>query len=219
MTTTNAIGAAQDTPNAASIDQKIYPDSAATKAEATPSGENAPAIEATPKDEKKPEGDKPKEGEQAPPAEFKLVMPKDSLLDAARVEAVTSFAKEKGLTPEQAQSVLDNESALLASHVQNQQQQYAAQMQKWTSDIQADPELGGVNFKESAHLAKQVAERFGTPELIKQLQDTGLGNHPELVRVFARIGKAMDNDKLIRPGSSGDSGRKSHADVLYPSGR
>ena len=219
MTTTNANGAAQDTTNAASVENKIYPEGAKPNAEAAKPAD-APASNEAPKDEvKQPEGEKPKDGGQAAHAEFKLVLPKDSLLDAARVEAVTSFAKEKGLNPEQAQAILNQESALLADHIQNQQKQYDAQLQKWTSEIQSDPELGGANFKESAHLAKQVAEKFGTPELLKQLQVTGLGNHPELVRVFARIGKAMDNDKLIRPGSSSEGSKKSHADVLYPNAR
>jgi hypothetical protein len=32
---------------------------------------------------------------------------------------------------------------------------------------------------------------FGTPELFNMLESTGVGDHPEAVRAFARVGKAL----------------------------
>lgn len=55
-------------------------------------------------------------------------------------------------------------------------------------------------------------DKFGSPELKQYLNETGLGNHPELVRIFANIGKAMSEDGLVT-GNSG--GVKSAADVLF----
>jgi hypothetical protein len=58
-------------------------------------------------------------------------------------------------------------------------------------------------------------QQFGTPELKAALEQTGMGNHPELVRLFAKVGKAMGEDSLVAGGkSSGGSG--SIVDAFYP---
>jgi len=46
------------------------------------------------------------------------------------------------------------------------------------------------------------------------LDQTGMGNHPELVRTFAQIGKAISEDKIHMGNQS--HGERSAADILYP---
>ena len=68
------------------------------------------------------------------------------------------------------------------------------------------------------HLVRnQVDERvdldlFGTPELKTYLNDTGLGNHPDLVKAFVKIGKAMSEDGMV---DGSNQGQRSAAEVLY----
>lgn len=63
-------------------------------------------------------------------------------------------------------------------------------------DLQADPEVGGKNLNESrAHSAKAIAHFI--PDATKRsefstfLNESGLGNHPLLVRVIAGAGKLL----------------------------
>ena len=62
-----------------------------------------------------------------------------------------------------------------------------------------------------------------TPELVAALDSTGLGNHPELVRMCVRIGKAMREDTFhTGSGTKGsDSGDpfQSAANKLYPTSK
>jgi hypothetical protein len=59
------------------------------------------------------------------------------------------------------------------------------------SATKADPELGGVNFKETCHLANKAFndKRFCTPALRQLLDQSGLVSHPEVLRLFRNIGK------------------------------
>lgn len=67
----------------------------------------------------------------------------------------------------------------------------------------ADQEIGGANFNESVAVAKRVYNdtRIVTPELQTLLKDTGLNSHPEVVRLFCRLGKLTNSGQVI----SGDA--------------
>ncbi|MEC7472463.1 MAG: hypothetical protein VX946_03765 [Pseudomonadota bacterium] len=49
----------------------------------------------------------------------------------------------------------------------------------------------------------KAIEKFGSPELRQVLNDSGLGNHPELVKFCHRIGKAISDDSLVLGGTQG----------------
>ena len=219
----------QSTNNSADVTKTLYPTNESDKAQSTTdaststtdtqktdgaksetSGE-APA----PVDSGEKKADGKAKDEKKSDEQIALTLPKDSVLDQAHLDAVTSFAKEKGLTPEVAQEIVNQNSALLKSFAENQQKQFEAQLDSWKKAAETDREIGGVSFKENVHLAKQVARRFGTPEFVEGLDTTGFGNHPELVRFLTRIGKAMSNDTLVRPGSNGMGGKKSLEEVFY----
>ena len=76
----------------------------------------------------------------------------------------------------------------------------AKQIEAWVGEIKADKEIGGANFDTSVRHAQAAAKKFGSPEFLAALDATGMGSHPELVRVFARIGKAMAEDTFVAPG-------------------
>lgn len=115
------------------------------------------------------------------------------------------------MTQPQAEALLERENKAVNAYVEQQEQQ----QKQWIESIKADQEIGGEAFQKNAELAKRVVDRFGTDELRKELTDSGYGNHPGLVRLLVRIGKAMSEDSLVRSGSEGP-GRKNPEDVLYP---
>jgi len=182
-------------------------------------GKQPPATEpqGEPKKEAAADGKPVTKGpDDKPQAEIKydLKLPEGSHLDASAVERVTAKAKELKLTPEQAQSELNRESELLKTYVEGQQAQLAKTVDTWVEEAKKDPEIGGDGFVKSAEIAKRVVNRFGTEEFKKALNDTGLGNHPELIRVLTRIGRAMTEDQLILPSGQG-KGPRAPEDILY----
>ena len=223
--TTETNTPAQVTPQAEGVkpdaSQTLYPAKPAEAPKADAPAADAPkadAANATPaaapaKTPETPKAETPAPAEKA----FELKLPKDSTLDAARVAEIQTFAKEKGLNETQAQAILDRESNAVKTVLEQQQQNHSAQVLKWHEDVKNDPEIGGEAFAQNAHYAKVASEKFLSPEFRQILTETGFGNHPELVRAFAKIGKAMSSDSLVRPGAQAPGGgKKSIESLLYP---
>lgn len=114
-----------------------------------------------------------------------------ALPDGATVsnEAKALF-KDLGLTQEQAQKAVTFQA-------ENAQKQMAAVRDQWLADARADGEIGGAAFDANVQLAEKAIATFGSDALRALLEKSGLGNHPELVRAFVRVGKAISEDKLV----------------------
>jgi hypothetical protein len=78
-----------------------------------------------------------------------------------------------------------------------------------------DQEFGGEKLSENLSVAKKALDAFGTPELRKLLDDSGLGNHPEVIRMMYRAGKAISEDRFVggSPGGQKGSGFRSMDDL------
>ena len=150
------------------------------------------------------------------PEKYDLKLPENSLLDAAHLEKISSYAKEKGFSNEMAQALVERESLAVESYQNTQKETLKKMGDTWVSEAKNDKEIGGDTFKQNVELAHRVVNRYGTDQFKKALNETGLGNHPELLRVFTRIGKAMSEDKLFVPGAQASS-KRSIEDIFYGS--
>ncbi len=201
---------------------KMYDDGSSTRGVFDPKGgssppDTPPSIDGKGAPPPVPDANKGTEGSaRVVPDKYDLKLPDGSLLNAKATEEIASFAKEKKLTQEEAQAILERESALLASYVDSQKQQLAQQQKEWVESIKTDKELGGDGFNKNIEMAKRVVDRYGTDSFKKALNDSGLGNHPELVRFVSRIGKIMSEDQLVIPGTQ-STGKRSLEEIFYPS--
>ncbi len=163
------------------------------------------------KEKGKPEGDaKPKdEKPQGAPEKYEPFKIQDGLpVDEELLKQFSEQAKVANLTQDQAQKVVDYYGTL-----QKQQQDLFKQTTaEWKA--QTLKSLGPTPEKELVHAAKG-RDAFFTPEAVKILSDSGLGNHPEIVRAFIKIGKAIADDTVVDGGKGGGEG-KTHAQILYP---
>lgn len=157
------------------------------------------------------------EGQKAP-EKYELKLPEGSPLKTDHLEKIVSYAKERGLSNEDAQALLERENAAVADFVNGQKEILKSTTETWVKEVEQDKELGGEAYKQNVAYANNVVKKFGSPAFIKTLNETGLGNHPELVRVFARIGKIMANDKLVVAGAQ-STPKKSIEDVFYGSSK
>lgn len=142
------------------------------------------------------------------PAELKL--PENSLLDDKAVERINALK----LPADQAQKALEYANAEVAAYVERQTTTWKQEVSGWAEAVKADQELGGQAFDQNVQFAQAALKKYATPEFIQALNETGYGNHPELVRVFVRIGKAMSEDKPVQGGPA-SGGQASHAQILY----
>ncbi len=149
------------------------------------------------------QGNTQTDNKDAPPSvpdKYEFKAPDGVVLDSEALAEFEPIAKELKLTQEQAQKLVEMHTKQLQKASQLQTQVAAQQIEAWVSDIKADKEIGGANFDTSVRHAQAAAKKFGSPEFLAALDATGMGSHPELVRVFARIGKAMAEDTFVAPG-------------------
>ena len=137
------------------------------------------------------------ESDQSESDGYQLSLSDDSILNQDQLDEFSNLAKENGLDQEQAQKFLDLQSNAIDIYKNTQEKEMKRQSAQWVEDIKKDTELGGPVFKESIENAHRAFQRFGSDEFKEHLDKSGLGNHPEVIRTFSRIGKAMANDKFI----------------------
>jgi len=158
--------------------------------------------------ENKPAENKPAEEKPNVPAELKLELPKDSKLDATDLERVLSYAKEKGLSSEQASELLARENEAVASYAEKQAEILKQTNEvTWKNELIADPEFGGAKFEEHGQIAQRAAEKFFGKEFADELKATNLNHQPALFRGLVRIGKMLQDDKAVIPGLGGSEQR------------
>lgn len=181
------------------------PEEAAAEVEAAKVAEEAKASEAKAADAAAAEKHK----------EFVLKLEEGSLLSDSDIDRISTLAKEKGLSEEDAKALMSGENAAVNTYKDAQMQEVEDVRASWVDDSKADKEFGGEEFDANMAVAKTAIDAYGSAEFKKSLEDTGFGNHPEVVRTFFRIGKAMANDKLVTAESTVGN-RPSDAAVLYP---
>lgn len=162
----------------------------------------------------KGEAAKPSDDKKQTEIQYDLKLSENSLLDPAKVDEIKAYAKSKNLSPEQAQDLLNREEALLKSFVNEQQEEIKKASEEWKKQALLDKEIGGENFNKNVEFAHRAMKRFGNETLTKYLDESGLGNHPDVIRMFMKIGQAMAEDKIIGSNSQGGQ-KKSLEEVFY----
>lgn len=124
---------------------------------------------------------------------YRLDLAEQYAADKPDIEAYAAHCLELGMSREQAQASLDFSVKL---H-ERRQAEFLEQRRTWQQEIKADAEFGGRNFTASCVAAKQALAAFDEEgEVRRMLQATGYGDNPAVVRCFARIGRAMAEDRL-----------------------
>lgn len=149
------------------------------------------------------------------PESYDLKLPDGSALEASHLETTATFAKELGLSNEHAQKLAERESSIVNEHVDSLMSQHQAQVKQWADDVRADKEIGGSHLESSVNAARKVLQRFGNAELTQELEKSGMGNHPEVIRFLSKVGKAMAEDQP-GGGATPATNRISTADALFP---
>ena len=115
-------------------------------------------------------------------------------LDPEVLTAFGDVAKELNLPQDAAQKVLDK----VAPVIQARQAKAIEQTKvEWATQSKSDSEFGGENLTDNLDVAKTSLDTFGTDALKSLLQETGLGNHPEVIRFMYRAGKAISEDSYV----------------------
>jgi hypothetical protein len=196
---------------------QVTPDATEVKKEEVSTEEKLYSKEEVKTEEKPKEEVKKEEKVEVKKEEIKydIKQAEGSLLSKERIDEIAAEAKKLGLSNEVAQRMADRENDAIKQYADNAKKELDQLVEvEWPKQVKEDKEIGGDNFKESIESAKRAFKQFGSEEFNKIINESGYGNHPELIRTFARIGKAMSNDKVII-GSTSPATQKSTAEILY----
>lgn len=154
------------------------------------------------------EGDN-KEGEQNEANELLGAIEGDDYTDVTLDEGMEidpqvftkakEFAKELGLSQKGLQKLSDFYTKEVVIPAQ---QKWAQTLADWGNQTKADKEFGGDKYEANEAIAKVALDTFGTPEFKEFLTQYGLGNHPEMMRMMWKVGRAI----VAEDSSGGDKG-------------
>lgn len=156
----------------------------------------------------------------APETYEAFTMPEGYALDEQLLSEFSPVLKELNLPQAAAQKVMDFAPKLIehtqqATVAQVLEQTGLKDFPTWANAVKTDKEIGGDKYAENLAVANKAIGAFGTPELRAILKQTGLANHPEMVRFAFHVGKQISEDAFIQGGKVVQG--KSTAEVLYPS--
>lgn len=175
---------------------------AAAPPTAAPTAAAAPATPTTPA---------PKPGEQAPeatvPEKYEFKAPEGFVVDDVLAGEFTPILKDLKLSQEQADKLVAFAPRLISASVDAAVSKTLGDLgytgcKDWVTAVKADKELGGEKLTENMGLAKKARDQFATPELRKMLETTPLGNNPEVIRLFLRVGRAISADGYVPGGTA-----------------
>lgn len=155
-------------------------------------------------------------GDPAPFDPAKLELPEGWQVNEGLMAEFTPLAAELGLNQETGQKLIEMHTKALQSVHEGYAKAFGDTVQGWAESAKTDKEIGGDKYNENVVTALKAINRFGTPELQKALNESGLGNHPELIRFCLRIGKAISEDSFGPGEQQGGGGTEDVASRLYP---
>lgn len=132
------------------------------------------------------------------------------------VAAYAAVARELGLSQGDAQKVLDGIIPTIAERYAKASQDavttYRADL---VAQVKADKEIGGDKLTENLAIADKAVTAYGSPELRKLFNESGLGDHPAVIRAFYKMGMDISNATFVPGGKQPSKGETDAASKLY----
>lgn len=212
-TTTDGTTSQPATTDAAAASATTAPANAGEQQQTTDGQQTQDAANTAEGDGKAGDAENKQDTKPDVPEKYEFTMPENVQMDDAAVKAFSEFAKDAGLSQDAAQGLMNKLAPVMQTRMQ---EQVNAAREAWGEASKADKEFGGEKLNENLAVAKKAMDAFGTPELRTLLNESGLGNHPEIIRVFYKAGKSISEDRFVPAGASARAGGKDPAASLYP---
>lgn len=104
-----------------------------------------------------------------------------------------------GLNSEQAKNLYDDFIKMQQNGMDRLRQENVKAREESVTQLKSD---WSDNYDANMEFAHKGFEAFATPELRKYMEDTGLGNNPEVVKMFYNMYTRVGNDSLLSPTGS-----------------
>ena len=132
---------------------------------------------------------------QNPDPYAEVTLPENSALDPQTWSAFKQMAREINLPAQALEQWRALEEARLQQAAQLQADEQLQTLEAWAHQTKDE---WGDKWQEEVSKAVRAADLFGGPELRQLLEETGLGNHPAIVRTFHVVAQRISED--VTPG-------------------
>jgi hypothetical protein len=129
-------------------------------------------------------------------------MPKDVQLDESLLASAYEEGHRLGLTKRQMAGMVRWQAEAASAAAKQYDESSSARIQEAAAKLRAD---FGEAYDQEMELAQTAAASFGGEELWAELTAAGVGNNPNVIKAFAKVGRAMADDEII-----GSGGRSKH---------
>lgn len=121
-------------------------------------------------------------------------------------KSFAAAAKAAGLTKEQAQKLMGWHKEYWEKGQKDATQQEQEVIAGWQKQILADPEIGGSKWKQSVADSRRALATFDPEGKLRGLlKEMKADYHPDVVRVIARVGRAISEHGFVGGGPGGGS--------------
>lgn len=176
-------------------------------------------------DAKEASDDAPK-ADAEPAAPYADLAPPDGFesIDAAALEAATPLMREFGVPDDRAQDFINQAAPVITGMIERAvnagaeqaQQNRAELIRGWADEVQNDPTYGGANLGRTQAEAARVMDALFPDTFRSFLKETGLGNHPDMVRGMARVAQVTQEGDFITEGGAPKVELKTHQKLYDP---
>lgn len=180
--------------------------------------------------DKKSKEDEAKLDQVPEDGKYELTMPEGVEVDKELLDAITPKLTAKGFTRREAQELTDEfikvQQKRAEEHIASPEGAWSAVAfeyfrehgtpDTWEEAAKNDEDIGGDKWDGTVANARRFIQAAGTPELKKFFDASGSGNHPEVIRAFAKAGELIREDNPPPGGSGGSNKPADPAYVLFP---
>lgn len=128
---------------------------------------------------------------------YTIALEGDIQLDEGLLEKASPVMKEIGLTNAQASRLAGVLAEQRKVEYDSLNERHQKITEDWQKEIKTDKDFGGDNLKDSVLKADRVIATFGDDAFRRDLVELGIGNHPGLFRLLARVGNVLSDDKPL----------------------
>lgn len=146
-------------------------------------------------------------------------VPEGLSLEGEQLQAFEALAKEANMTQDAAQAALDMGAKAVQDAMSAADQAYTDQVAGWLDASKKLPDLGGENFDKTIAECAAVFDAAGDVgnELRAALNETGMGNHPAMIKFVHQFHQFVKEGQFIDGAQSGDETPRDAAQILYGS--
>jgi hypothetical protein len=141
------------------------------------------------------------------PEKYEFKAPEGTTLAPEAIESFTPIFKELGLDQAGAQKLIDSAAPYIQTQVKTAVEASQQESLKVFQDMvkewgdQSKKELGA-DYQKKLAVVSKVIDKSGVKDLREMLNQTGVGNHPTMIKFMSWVGEQFSQDTLA------DSGKK-----------